>query len=177
VLLLAESASIHAARTADFASNPTVPFERVREFARSYDELARVLGSGRSSLLTPDLGGMLFESQLRIYDLAGLCDRTIARSLMSDGVAFRDYVFETTRPTFIHVHASWADWARLHADPRFARDYLFLHETWERPRGAETGTGEPWAGDYVRRDALSPSGEPGRLRSEFHRLGLDRPLP
>jgi hypothetical protein len=176
LLIAGESATVHAARTEAFAGRPTVPFARIAEFADGYDQLSAALGPGPYSLLTPDLGGMLFRSRLRIYDLAGLCDATIARTLMDDGPAFRDYVFETTRPTFIHIHGSWADWASLHADGRFARDYVVLHETWERPRGADASKGEPWAGDYVRRDAASAT-TIERVRHELHRLGLDRPLP
>jgi hypothetical protein len=172
-----ESAAIHASRSVDFALGPTVPFARITRFAHAYDTLAATLGPGPHSLLTPDLGGMLFHARLRIYDLAGLCDRTIARTLMGDGAAFRDYVFATTRPTFIHVHATWADWAALHTDPRFARDYVPLHETWARPQGAEPAKGEPWAGDYVRREVVRSPAELARLIDTVRRLGIDRPLP
>lgn len=174
-LLLAETTAVHAARTAEFAAAPAVPFARISTFARAYDRLAAGLGPGRHSLLTPDLGGMLFHARLAIYDLAGLCDRTVARTLMEDTPAFHEYVFATVRPTFIHVHGSWADWARLHRDPRFARDYAPLHEVWERPAPGDTG--EPWSGDYVRRDAVAEAGSLERLRAEFRELGLDQPLP
>jgi hypothetical protein len=178
VLLLAESVSVHAARTDDFARNPTVPFGRISEFARAYDRLASALGPGTHSLLTPDLGGMLYTTRLRVYDLAGLCDRTIARTLMDDATAFHDYVFAATRPTFIHIHGTWSDWARLHADARFARDYAVLYETWARPSGADAGgEGEPWSGDYVRREAMATPADIERLQGVFQSLGLDRPLP
>jgi hypothetical protein len=178
LVLLTESSVAHAHRSSDFARNPTVPFARISEFAQAYDRLAGTLPPGEHSLLAPDLGGTLFHAKLRVFDLAGLCDRTIARTLMGDRQAFHDYVFEIARPTFIHIHASWAEWAAPHADPRFARDYTPLFEAWTRPEGAEPSQeGEPWSGDYVRRDAATTQERLDRLRRDFHLLGLDRPLP
>lgn len=173
MFLMAEDARVNADRSMDFARSPTVPFARIADFGRAYDGLAAFLPAGRGSLLLPDLGGTLFTTtRLRLYDLAGLCDRTVARTLMDDTEAFHDYVFEDARPSFIHVHGSWAGWAALHADPRFIRDYVPLHETWA---GEEAG--EPRAGDYVRRDLGGAPSRLASLRAEFLRLGLDRPLP
>ena len=173
LLLLAEGTRVHADRSTDFARSPTVPFARIAEFGRAYDALAASLPAGRGSLLSPDMGGTLFEARhLRIHDLAGLCDRTVARTLMDDTRAFHDYVFETLEPTFIHVHKSWAGWAAIHEDARFERDYAALHEDWG---GGEDG--EPSVGDYVRRDAVTGAHDLERLRADFVRLGLDRPLP
>ena len=114
-------------------------------------------------------------SHLRVYDLAGLCDRVVAHTLMSRPLVFREYVFANARPTFIHVHGAWADWAHLHADDRLHRDYYPLHEVWSRPHGAERGEdGEPWIGDYVRRDMLGVSIS---LLERFRRAGLENALP
>jgi hypothetical protein len=173
MMLLAEDTRVNADRSLDFALAPTVPFARIAEFGRAYDKLAAALPSGHGSLLLPDLGGTLFATtRLRLVDLAGLCDKTVARTLMDDAQAFHDYVFDDVRPKFIHVHGSWAGWAALHQDSRLARDYLPLYETWV---GGQAG--EPAAGDYVRRDAAA--GVPGIefLRSEFVSLGLHKPLP
>jgi len=177
--VLSADVHAHAVRSMGFARNPTVPFSRIVEFGRGYDALARQTGAASPSLLAPDLGGTLFEARhLRIYDLAGLCDRIVARTLMRDRHAFHAYVFEVARPTFIHVHGTWSGWAALHMDARFARDYVPLHEEWRAPRGAQDGTGgEPWVGDYVRRDALTSDADLEHLRSAFQGLGLDRPLP
>lgn len=178
LLLLTQSTAVHAHRSSDFARNPTVPFDRISAFAQAYDRLADTLPPGEHSLLAPDLGGTLFYARLRVFDLAGLCDRTIARTLMGDREAFHDYVFDSARPTFIHIHASWAEWAAPHADPRFVRDYAPLFEVWTRPEGAEPSQeGEPWSADYVRRDAVPTPESLERLRRDFQRLGLHRPLP
>jgi hypothetical protein len=156
-----------------------VPFARIAEFGRAYERLALRVRGPAPSLLAPDLGGTLFESRrLRVYDLVGLCDRTVARTLMGRTADFHAYVFEHARPTFIHVHGAWSGWARLHEDPRFARDYAPLHERWQAPQEARHEAGqEPWSGDYVRREALATEAELTRLRRAFVALGLDRPLP
>jgi hypothetical protein len=173
MLLLAEAARVNADRSMDFARSPTVPFPRIADFGRAYDSMAALLPTGHGSLLLPDLGGTLFTStRLRLYDLAGLCDKTVARTLMDDTRGFHDYVFEDVRPSFIHVHGNWAGWAALHEDARFVHDYVPLHETWA---GGESG--EPRAGDYVRRDLAGGPSRLESLRAEFLRLGLARPLP
>jgi hypothetical protein len=175
--LVGLSGRVHAARTKDFQQNPTVPFARIEEFARGYNGLSAALGPEAHSLLTPDLGGMLYDSRLRIYDLVGLCDRTVARTLMGQAPVFHEYVFANIRPTFIHVHGNWSGWAQLHKDDRFARDYEVLYEDWAKPENADIDETEPWVGDYVRRDALPAPDDLPRLQAEFRRLGLDRPLP
>ena len=102
----------------------------------------------------------------------------LAFVLLAAHTAFDDYVFDTARPTFIHIHASWAEWAAPHGDPRFVRDYAPLFEVWTRPDGAEPSLeGEPWSADYVRREAVPKPESLERLRREFQRLGLHRPLP
>src|SRR5208283_5134005 len=77
--------------------------------------------------------------------LAGLCDRTIAITLGNDRRRLYDYVFETTKPTFIHVHGWWTWFAHLDSDPRLARDYVLIHRLNEPEND--------WR-DYVRRDAI-----------------------
>ena len=170
----ADSAVRHAERSADFASYSITPFKRVAAFAGDgYNALAEALGAERPSVLVPDVGGALYYSRLRVYDLVGLCDRTTARTLTRDTAGFHRYVLEEIRPTFIHVHGPWSEWASFHASPLFARDYAPIFEEWT---SAESGSGdEPLQGDYVRRDALG-AGEDGlaRLRRVFLGRGMAR---
>jgi hypothetical protein len=174
LLLILETSITSAPRSAAFAANPVVPLSKVEAFgADGYNRLARILGATGASLMTPDVGGALLGSTLRIYDLVGLCDVVAARTLTHDTAAFHDYVFATARPTFIHVHGGWAQWAALGADPRLQRDYAPLWEVW-----ASDGGSDPWSADYVRRDALA--GDPSRLaalRRAFVEMGLPRLNP
>ncbi len=155
-VLLAGSLFLFVRRSARFAEHPPIPFsDIVAEYGLRYDTYAAELGilPAQASVLLPDLGGTLYVSQVRIYDLGMLADKTIARTLMRDQAAFYDYVFEEARPTFIHVHDVWSYLARLDDDPRFRRDYEPLYEypdAWAKQRHNLT----VFAGDYVRKEVL-----------------------
>lgn len=118
---------LYAPRTETFRQNPTVPFQYVRTvFADRFDWYKQTLGLERASVLLPDVGAMLYYSDLTVYDLAGLTDQTVARYLGTNiyRPGFYDYVFETVTPTFIHTHGFWTQLSRLDADPRFAELYV-----------------------------------------------------
>jgi hypothetical protein len=160
---------IFAARSVTFAADPPVPLDdTLRLGGHGFNRLAATLPVRDASLLTPDLGGVLLESKLRVIDLAGLCDPTIARtqSIGGDVSALHHYVFETVKPTFIHTSGTFQRTSRLHEDPRFERDYVALHESRDAPpEWASFWRGRartpPWWADYVRRDALA--GDASRL--------------
>ena len=161
VLVVVQVLVLFIVRTGTFASCPAVPLETVRLTAQGFNQLSERIGGGSHSLLTPDLGGQLLDSRLRVYDLAGLCDRRIAGTLSSAGGSPRlhDYVFDDVRPTFIHISGAFVRLSSLHQDPRFERDYVPLYESWTRKVGEATvgpmQPTAPWWGDYVRRDVLA----------------------
>jgi hypothetical protein len=168
--LVAESLRVQVPRAAAFASWRITPFSDIAAFAgHGYNRLAATLEGRAQSLLAPDLGGALFHSELRVHDLVGLCDATIARTLTRDTAAFHRYVFDELRPTFIHVHGPWSGWAALHDSTAFRAEYLAIHEAW-----GDGDAREPVRGDYVRRAALGPDAEAAlrRLRDEYQRAGL-----
>ena len=83
-LFVAQAILIFAARTLAFASDPTLPLDDVEAYGGDgFNRLAEVAGVADASLLTPDIGGALLDSRLRIFDLGGLCDERIARSMSS----------------------------------------------------------------------------------------------
>ena len=172
-MLLAGSALMFAQRSRHFAAYPPIPFSDIEaEYGRRYDGYATALGIpvAQASVLLPDLGGTLYNTGVRIYDLGMLGDKTIARTLRRDKPAFYDYIFEQTRPTFIHVHDTWTNWARLEDDPRFRQDYTPVYEypdPWVKLRHGLT----LYSGDYVRKDALNDANAAAfaRLRAESQR--------
>lgn len=138
---------------------PVVPFSVVaKEYAYRFNRYADELGISGGSVLLPDVGGALYYSKLRIIDLGGLCDTTIARTLAKNQREFYDYVFDEVRPTFIHIHGAWTARANLDADPRFRSDYkpiIEYKDKWVlRRRGKEM-----MSGNYVRRDAVEGKDE------------------
>ena len=136
--LLAISVTLNAFRLTTFYAAPTLPMATVQETSEQFDQRARALGLTDASVLLPDIGAALLTSDLKVYDLAGLCDRVIARSLHSpDKSRLHDYVFGELRPTFIRTHSYWSKVAALDSDPRFGRDYVALSQH-----------------DFVRRDVL-----------------------
>ena len=138
-------------RSERFAAEPATSLALVAEyFGDRYNRVAETLGLDSATLLTVNQGGTLLYSKLMVFDLAGLCDRTIARTIGRDQKAFYDYVFEQVQPTFIEVHLSWVTVAALDADPRFQRDYVAIKERIVH----ENGVPRVESADFVRRDVL-----------------------
>lgn len=153
-------------RTKVFSANPTVPFRLVeKEYGIRFNKYADALGLMNASVLLPDLGGTLAVSRLRVYDLAGLCDKNIARTLIHSNAEFRNYVFDEIRPSFIHSHHVWTLHAQFFGDERFRRDYVPIHEYLDASILKTTGRSIQ-SGDYVRREVIDkyPDGL-SRLRS------------
>jgi hypothetical protein len=163
------SLAVFLPRSLLFTAAPTVPFTEIEEdFGRRYDRFAGLLGVRHGSILLPDIGGTLWVSHLRVYDLAGLIDRTIARTRDTDHKAFYDYIFATAKPTFIHTHHFWTLVSGLDLDPRLRRDYLPLNERIERWVVGMAGGVPLRSGDYVRRDAAAgKEGALGAIRAEL----------
>lgn len=154
------SLALFAPRSILFAAAPTVSFQEVVEkFGHRYNRYADLLGMERASILLPDVGGTLWVSRLRVYDLAGLTDPVIARTLEKRPEAFYDYVFDRAKPTFIHLHHYWTLQAGFDRDPRFQRDYVPLFRYFE-PAVIERAEGYPLSsGDFIRREAIRGKGE------------------
>ena len=169
---------VFMARTVLFARQPTFPLSQVQAYsAEGFNVVAE--GMADASLLTPDLGGVLLESHLTVVDLAGLCDRTIAKSLGQDTAALHEYIFGERKPTFIRTHGPSLRITRLYDDPRFARDYVPLYEAFARDSQgwirlwADAPAVPPWRGDYVRRDALRHVSL-DTLKQRYVATGMDR---
>ena len=109
-------------------SQPTVPMALVARYSQMFDERAQLMKLQNGSVLMPDIGAALLSSKLRVFDLAGLIDPVIARSLHSDKKRLHDYIFVEIRPTFIRTHGPWSEAAALDDDPRFRRDYVPIDE-------------------------------------------------
>lgn len=151
VVLLAVRFGVRAHR---FAVAPAVPMESVTAaFEESFLRWAAAIDRPDATLLTPDVGGILWRGGLRIFDLAGLCNREIAALYGRDRRALADHILLELRPTFVELHGSHAWRSGLTDDPRFARDYVGVtvetDEWLSRTLHVDTEVGS-----YVRRDAV-----------------------
>ncbi|MEO8395235.1 MAG: hypothetical protein ABI700_19715 [Chloroflexota bacterium] len=130
LLALVASFTLFSPRTEAFSRAPTVPFEHIRAWYADKSEWYKgELGLSSASLLLPDIGGVIYYSDLNdlnVYDLAGLTDQTVARTLGQhlDRAGFYNYVFQTVRPTFIYTHGAWTGLAKFEDDPRFSQLYV-----------------------------------------------------
>jgi hypothetical protein len=169
---VAHSVLVYAPRTKRFARNPTVPFATVaREVGAGFNAYAEDLGISNATFLCPDLGGTLYYSRHRIYDLAGLTDRAIAPLIAaSDGTALREYVFRL-RPTFIRAHGYWLRHAGFLGDPRFTELYVAIRES-GGGSNAKVGETAMEFGDYVLRTAVRSDEALERLKEEVRMNGL-----
>ena len=158
-----------AGRALLFAHGSNINLFFVRSaFAERFDRYASALRVASPSVLLPDVGGMLLWSHARVYDLAGLCDASIARSIAHDPPAARDYILAEARPTFIHAYGKYSRVA-LELDPRFATDYVPIHAYDKEEDPDLEGHA---SGIFVRRDAVTgpdAEAELDAIRREPHK--------
>ncbi len=149
-------ASIFIFRTIYFKKKSIVTFSLVAKLkGREFDDLAKKYHVKNPSVLLADMGGTLYYAKLRVYDLAGLTDRAIAKTLYNNKPAFYKYVFEDIKPTFIEIHDVWTNAADFDSDKRFRRDYVPLYEYTDSIILANYRK-RMYSGIYVRREVMSP---------------------
>jgi hypothetical protein len=154
--VLVSSAPAFAQRAELFAQAPPAPLEFVARASWRYNELAKVLARPDATLLLPDLGGTLMYSRVRVFDVAGLCDKGVARLYYENRTPaeFAKYVLRTIKPDFVHVHLFWAHRSGLLRDPEFQLSYVSLG-----------------SGDFVRRSSLPDSMDDAGIRAIYGQLG------
>lgn len=150
-------------RLENFTSNPTVNFHEVKADFYHFTRYASILNLEKPSVLLPDVGGVLYYyPEFRIYDLGGLVDGTVARTLGRNQQEFYDYIFETAEPDFIHVHGRWTYSASLDGDPRFLQRYTAIYKYIDSAMAAKYGI-DRYSGDFVRNDRLFAPGDLEKL--------------
>jgi hypothetical protein len=117
-------------RSLDFSKKNLVNFITIQTLALKFNNFVDFFKIENPSLLTPDIGGHLYSSKLKIFDLGGLCDRTIANTFnkITGKDNFYNYIFKEIKPTIILTHSIWARLTQFDNDPRFRRDYFPLQE-------------------------------------------------
>jgi hypothetical protein len=144
-----------SSRLQEFLDQPTISKDEVEDRSRIFEQWGKLLSKSRPTILTADVGGILWRDKIEVVDLGMLVNRPIAKSLgeyrpTPDRNSFHKYIFEEARPDFIATRAYHAWLADLDGDPRFRRDYIPIREyidTWVLQRKGI----EVYAGDYVKR--------------------------
>jgi hypothetical protein len=108
-----------------FERHPTTPMQTVARIGQYFVDLADQAGVDEPSLLHHDAGGTSYVAGIRLIDLGGLCDRTVARH-RHDREIMRRYLFHEQRPTFIYSAKVFADRIGLETFPEFHADYVPL---------------------------------------------------
>lgn len=153
--LLYQTAATHLPRLKKFSERKVISFARIaRDYGERFNKYAEAFQIPGATFLVPDIGGTLYYSKLRIYDLAGLCDKTIARTRGKDQQHFYDYVFDTLKPTFLHIHGYFTAVSKFDEDPRFRRDYIAIEEHIDQYVERVYKVSR-FSGDYVRRDVVA----------------------
>lgn len=127
-LLLSYSYFDFRFRAERFARNPTAPLKTVFLNFKPLETLAEKIALKQPSLLIPDLGATLMYSKFHVLDLAGLCDREMARMTYRGATPaeFSNYILSTLRPDFVQAQGWWAYKAGLEKHPDFKRSYIDL---------------------------------------------------
>lgn len=146
----------HHKRLLVFIKTPTMPFELVKKaYAEKFNEYAATLNIKNGSILLPDVGATYYYSNLRVYDSAGLCDKTIARGKYTKNRSMIiDYVFNKIKPTFIHLHDGWSEMIRVDDYSNFRNEYIPIFEIKNEEFSEYYGV-DIYSGDYIRKDAVT----------------------
>ena len=153
-VLAASSILVNQFRLTRFYNEPSAPFSDIAErYGEPFNRAAEILGVENPSILLQDVGGTLFYSKLEIIDLAGLTDKTIARTLGKDKKSLHDYIFNEVKPTFIHTYAHTAVRSDLDSNFQFRKQYIPLKEAVD-PHASDYAERVIYSGTYVRRDVV-----------------------
>ena len=145
--LLAMVAAYSFRQTSRFVQSPAISFSGVREMTLRIAEAIKPLGPD-AAVLTPDIGGALWENRYRVIDLVGLVDRELGQTVSRDPQSLRDHLLNERKPEGVWLHSFWMAATGFDRDPLFAELYA---PVWEDRPSTES---LPTAGFYLRRDLV-----------------------
>lgn len=160
VLVMVQSAALQLAA---FAARPTTPLAVVTTVGETFEALAGQLDIDDPVLAHHDAGGISYHRMIRLIDLGGLVNRTIAQN-MNDRAFLTRYLLEETQPDFVFGARNFAAATGFSDTEAFAAAYAPLDFV-DRPAMDS-------ALSYIRRDRARPA--PGVELVRDARGGLAR---
>jgi hypothetical protein len=113
--------------TRRFLRAPTISLQAVQQTSRRIAAVLEPLGA-RATVLTPDIGGALWEDRYQVVDLVGLVDRTLGRELDRDPRRIAEHILTSRLPDAVYTHSHWLRAAGLAGNDRFAALYAPARE-------------------------------------------------
>jgi len=125
LLLIVQSTALQLAA---FKMQPTTPMAAVTRVGDTFRTLADRLALENPVLAHHDAGGIAYHRMIRLVDLGGLVNRTIAKH-MDDKAFLTDYLLEEVQPDFVFGARNFAASSGFSDTDRFAGDYVMLEFT------------------------------------------------
>lgn len=147
VLFMSALALPNTWKSFEFANGPETSVNDVHRRANYMGTVAEKLDLDDITLLDVDMGAHMFFTRWRIGDLAGLIDVAMSRHKAQKSF-IDDYIFTELRPTFAHVHGSWANQSKIPRNPKWKEQYLEI-------TGYPSGKRGYHVGNHIRKDLVA----------------------
>lgn len=134
-------------KSAQFVAGPETTVNDVHRRANYMGSVQEKLDLDDVTLLDVDMGAHMYFTRWHIADMAGLIDVAMARHKYQKSF-IDDYVFNEVRPTFAHVHGSWARTTKIPQNPKWKEQYLEI-------TGYPSGKRSYHVGNHVRKDLVA----------------------
>lgn len=134
-------------KSAQFVAGPETTVNDVHRRANYMTSVQEKLDLDDVTLLDVDMGAHMYFTRWHIADMAGLIDVAMARHKYQKSF-IDDYVFNEVRPTFAHVHGSWARTTKIPQNPKWKEQYLEI-------TGYPSGKRGYHVGNHIRKDLVA----------------------
>ncbi len=142
----------------EFAKAPETSVNDVHRRANYMGTVGEKLDLDDITLLDVDMGAHMFYTNWHIADMAGLIDVSMARHKYQKSF-IDDYIFTEVKPTFAHVHGSWARTTKIPQNPKWKDQYLEI-------TGYPSGKHGYHVGNHIRKDLVARKEYTGPLNAQ-----------
>ena len=147
VLLTLALASPNTWKSWEFANGPETTVNDVHRRANYMLTVQEKLDLDDVTLIDVDMGAHMYFTPWHIADMAGLIDVAMSRHKHQKSFT-DDYVYTEVRPSFAHVHGSWARTTKIPQNSKWKEQYL------EIP-GYPSGRRSLHVGNHIRKEYVA----------------------